>query len=849
MGATSTINPDPVSPLHEDVFRTVVRELKDVVFRTDAEGRWIFLNPAWEDMTGFPVAQCLGRPFLDYVFPDDRPANLERFRPLVEQCAETCRHAVRYTTQSGGLRWVEVTARVVFGDAGEVAGTCGTLVDVTDNLEMLRHLKRREAVLDAVSFVAERFLRGNNWEAAMPAAMERLAQAAEVEAVMLVQKVRGKDGVDRIRMHSLWTPSGSGLHGSEPVLKTLGLEPSQGLARWESLLDQGEMIVCPAGDCPPDERQVILSCGFQSLVMIPLFVGDSRWGDIAFGRSSSLPWSRPSLEGLRTAARIIGAAIGQSQTRLSLMRAHADLESGVLQRTRELSDSNRALRESEQLYRTLIETSPDGIIVADSNLLITMLNRRSLELFGAESPEQLIGTDATTLARNEDPAWIARLKAELLAMQRVPSTELKLTRRDGSTFHAEISASVARDARDQPRHVVGVVRDITARKQLEEQFRQAQKMEAIGRLAGGVAHDFNNLLTVIKGYGELLVKRLAGNPSDGRKIAQIVKASERAAALVDQLLAFSRKQMIEPRVTAVNGAIADMEKMLRRLIGEDIEFHTDLAADAGTVRIDPGQFDQLIMNLAVNSRDAMQAGGAMEIATRAVLLATSPGDVRIPIPPGRYVLTEVRDTGIGMDAETRSRIFEPFFTTKEVGRGTGLGLATVYGIVQQAGGSISVESTPGAGSLFRIYLPAASESANRSGAREESMRAGEGSETILVAEDEDLVRTMIVEALQDAGYRVLEARNGHHALEVASRHTGGIDLLLTDVVMPQMGGPELAERLVGRFPTLRILFVSGYTERDVQTNSAFLRKPFTPAGLQSAVRRVLDAPSPGSAIQ
>ncbi len=835
----------------EGLLRTIVRDLKDVVFRTDGEGRWLFLNPAWEEVTGFTVDECIGRVFLDYVYPDDRAANIERLRPLMERRTETCRHAVRYLTKDGGFRWVEATVRLVLTGAGDVVGTCGTLVDVTDYLEMVRHLKRRETVLDAVSFVAERFLRGNNWEAALPAAMERLGAAADAVSVALLQKVCGQDGVDLVRLHRLWTSRNS-LSG-DPVpafLGNLGPVPTPGVARWEETLDKGGMVSDDVDGFSGPERDLLIEAGLHSIVLIPIFVGKLRWGQIGFGRTSPVALSQASLDGLRTAAGIVGAAIGQSQTRLSLMRAHADLETHVLQRTRELSDSNRALRESEQLYRTLIETSPDGILLTDPDERITMVNRRSLELFGADAPEQLIGANAGSLARKEDPVRLARLRGDLLTTGRIPATEIKLTRQDGSTFQAEMSASVARDSQGQPRHVVGVVRDITARKQLEEQFRQAQKMEAIGRLAGGVAHDFNNLLTVIKGYGELLRKQLAEHPADRRKMAQILKACERAAGLIDQLLSFSRKQMTEPRVIAVNTAIADMEKMLRRLIGEDIEFRTLLAPGAGTVRIDPSQFDQVIMNLAVNARDAMQSGGTLEIATYGTQLDSSPRDVRIPIPPGRYVVTDVRDTGTGMDAETCSRIFEPFFTTKEVGRGTGLGLATVYGIVQQTGGSISVESAPGRGTRFRIYLPAATEIRSLQAEGDEAP-VREGSETVLVVEDEDLVRTMIVEALEDAGYRVLEARNGQHALEVAERHRGRIDLLLSDVVMPRIGGPELAQRLSCQFPELRVLLVSGYTEHDVRADAAFLRKPFTPASLESAVRRVLDAPAPvrHSAIQ
>jgi nitrogen-specific signal transduction histidine kinase len=382
------------------------------------------------------------------------------------------------------------------------------------------------------------------------------------------------------------------------------------------------------------------------------------------------------------------------------------------------------------------------------------------------------------------------------------------------------------------------VRDVSQRRQLEEQFRQAQKMEAVGRLAGGVAHDFNNLLTVIQGYAEMLLKRLAADPANSRKAAQVVKAAERAAALVEQLLAFSRRQMVEPKVVDVNAAIGDMEKMLRRLIGEDIEFTTRLDPASGSVRVDPGQLDQIVMNLAVNARDAMNASGALTISTSSVLVEDAGESPCAGMPPGRFVAIEVRDTGTGMTQEVLSHIFEPFFTTKPVGKGTGLGLSTVYGVVQQSGGHIDVQSAPGAGSAFRIYLPAV---ANKGAATEPERiaRSCGCKETILVTEDSNSVRDMVAETLRECGYTVLEAIHGRHALEVARQHRGTIDLLLTDVVMPQMGGPELWQNLSPGFPAMKLLFITGYSERDLPPNALFLKKPFSPDVLSQRVRQAL----------
>jgi two-component system, cell cycle sensor histidine kinase and response regulator CckA len=309
---------------------------------------------------------------------------------------------------------------------------------------------------------------------------------------------------------------------------------------------------------------------------------------------------------------------------------------------------------------------------------------------------------------------------------------------------------------------------------------------------------------------------------------------------VEQLLAFSRKQMVEPKILDVNAAIQDTEKMLRRLIGEDIEFSTRLDGAAGSVRVDPAQLDQLIMNLTVNARDAMPSGGSLAISTAAVEVGHASEPPVTGMPPGRYALIEARDTGIGMSPETRSHIFEPFFTTKPVGKGTGLGLSTVYGIVQQSGGFIAVESAPGVGSAFRIYLPSADDGvAAAVHPAPETGRTG-GQEAILVAEDEDAVRAMIVETLEERGYKVLEARQGRHALDVAAGHPGRIDLLLTDIVMPQMGGPELWSQLASRYPQMRVVYISGHTDRELDPSVPILKKPFAPDRLAAMVRETLD---------
>jgi nitrogen-specific signal transduction histidine kinase len=392
-----------------------------------------------------------------------------------------------------------------------------------------------------------------------------------------------------------------------------------------------------------------------------------------------------------------------------------------------------------------------------------------------------------------------------------------------------------------------VAEDITERTQLEAQVLQMQKMESIGRLAGGIAHDFNNLLTVIIGNTGLALETLAPNDPVREDLQAIQAASHRATGLTHQLLAFARKQILEPRVISLNALIVEMDKLLRRLIREDIDLVTLPAADLWHVKVDPGQIEQVLVNLVVNGRDAMLDGGQLTIETRNVVLDDIYVRSHVSIIPGSYVMLAVSDTGVGMSPEVQTRLFEPFFTTKEPGKGTGLGLATCYGIVTQSGGNIWVYSEVGHGTTIKVYLPRADESVDASVAADEATHLL-GTETVLLVEDEPAVRALAARVLRNLGYTVLEAMNGTEGLGVAQAHTGQIDLLLADVVMPEVGGKALSEQLTSQYLTMRVLFMSGYTDNAIVHHGrldegvAFLQKPFTPAALARKVRAVLDAP-------
>jgi signal transduction histidine kinase len=432
-----------------------------------------------------------------------------------------------------------------------------------------------------------------------------------------------------------------------------------------------------------------------------------------------------------------------------------------------------------------------------------------------------------------------------IAGEKVTAYEMEILAKDGHRVSVEANSKLVYQE-GVPVGVQGIARDVTERKLLEEQLRQSQKMEAIGQLAGGVAHDFNNLLTAINGYSSLALQRLEDGHPIKSYLEEVKKAGDRAANLTRQLLAFGRKQILQPLALNLNSVVSDMNKMLRRLIGEDILLTAKLSSDIGKVMADPGQIEQVLLNLIVNARDAMPRGGNLTIETRNVELDEEYGSKHVGVVPGKYVLLAVSDTGEGMSQEVQRRIFEPFFTTKEKGKGTGLGLSTVYGIIQQSGGNIWVYSESGKGTTFKVYLPRVVSETAESGEKTLELAPRGGTETVLLVEDEAVVRGLARRILEQAGYSVIEAAKGDEALQACEEHGDEIDLLLTDVVMPEMSGKDLADRLRSQHPELRMLFMSGYTDEAIvhhgvlDSTVEFIQKPFTPSGLLKKVRDVLD---------
>ena len=499
------------------------------------------------------------------------------------------------------------------------------------------------------------------------------------------------------------------------------------------------------------------------------------------------------------------------------------------------------LLENERRYRLLFQANPEAMWVYDCETLrFLAVNAAAVARYGYSEQEFL----AMTVRDIRPASELPRFEETLRGQDGGTFSGYRHRRKDGALIDVDIEAQPLTFAGRSARLVLA--RDVTARRQLEEQLRQAQKMEAVGQLAGGIAHDFNNLLTAILGCTQLLLH--ATPPEDQRRedVEEIKNAGLRAAELTRQLLAFSRRQVLAPKVLDVNAIVANMDKMLRRLLGEDVALVTHLAADLGPVSADPGQLEQVLLNLAVNARDAMPQGGRLTIETANVFLTEEYAERHHRLPPGPYVLLAVSDTGVGMDEITQKHLFEPFFTTKEVGKGTGLGLATVYGIVKQSGGYIWVYSEPGRGTTLKVYLPRVPGAAEPLPVAVESPELRRGTETVLLVEDAAPVRSLARKGLESYGYQVLEAADGPAALELSARHPRGIDILVTDVVMPGMSGRELAERLAPARPGMRVLYTSGYTDDAMvhqgvlRSGVAFLQKPFVPETLARKVREVLD---------
>ena len=506
---------------------------------------------------------------------------------------------------------------------------------------------------------------------------------------------------------------------------------------------------------------------------------------------------------------------------------------------------NRLLVENQERLAAIFDASPEAIAL-ESNEHLIYVNPAFARLYGYDSPDEIVSLHVSATIAPEEVERVTEMdRARLLGVPMPSTYEFTGLRRDGS--RVELAVSVSSAVVGGRSYLLSIERDIARLRLLEAQLLQAQRMESVGRLAGGIAHDFNNLLTAISGFGQLTLEALPADDPLRGNLDEIRNAGERAASLTRQLLAFSRQQVLKPKVIDLNEVVMETLGILRRVIGEDIAIETQFAADLGRVRADPGQIGQVLLNLAVNARDAMSGGGRLTLRTENRHLTGQEGAGQYEVLPGDYVACEMIDTGSGIPPEVLSHVFDPFFTTKEVGKGTGLGLSTVYGIVKQSGGYIWARSDAGSGTSFLICFPRVEEAADAPAPIPQTAAPIlRGEETILLVEDEPAVRKLVSTILRSRGYRVLVAGDGLEALQLLESHAGSVKLLLTDVVMPEMSGRELAERVLARTPEVRVVFMSGYTSEVVgagdllQPGVNYLQKPFGPESLAQMVRRLLD---------
>ncbi len=593
-----------------------------------------------------------------------------------------------------------------------------------------------------------------------------------------------------------------------------------------------------AAAAEPKYRPFIERLGITTSIVVPLRYRGKVLGVANLVRNSpGRPYNDDDLEFVRAIADHAAVAVENARSYAAERTSHAAAVR-----------ANEALHDSEVAHRLLFDASPLPLFVFDVETLAPLaVNEAALLLYGY-SHDEFMSINVSDLAVDGRESAQARLAA---SGEEAAAGTSRYRRRDGSQFVAEYTTRALPFAGHRAR--IAVIKDITAQlmgeealQRTEEQLRQAQKMEAVGRLAGGVAHDFNNVLSVILSYGDLLLAQM--NPSEPMReeVLEIAKAGRRAAALTRQLLMFSRQQVLAPKVLDLNEVLTNMDKMLQRILGADVDLVSRLTQPLGSVLVDPSHIEQVIMNLAVNARDAMPIGGKLTMETSNIVLDEAYAHDHLGVKPGPHVMLAVTDTGTGMDKATMGRIFEPFFTTKEAGKGTGLGLSTVFGIVQQSGGSVWVYSEPGHGTTFKIYLPQVDGAVDlaRPTVAPKTLR---GSETILLVEDDEQVRTVARGILVRSGYHVIEARNAGEALLHAEKYPGRIHLLLSDVVMPHMSGPELAKRLAQGRPDMSVLCMSGYTDDSIVRHGvlegriAFVQKPITPESLTMKVREVLES--------
>jgi PAS domain S-box-containing protein len=798
-------NPEGTSPeetlgLRRQYLEQLFQSSPDALIIVDASFRTQCVNEEFQRMFGYSAAQTLGQPIDALIFPSGRAAEAQ----WIAQCLQRGERLTLETQrrcQDGTLLDVFVSSAPLSVD-GRTVAFYAIYRDISER-------KRAEALSSALYRIAEK----------ASAAQDLQQFFAAIHGIV--------DELMCARNFSI------AIH-----------DPESQLLSFPYFVDERESAPAP-GKLASGLTEYVLRTG-ESLLCTPELVQQmQRRGEVVLAGRPPLQWLGVPL---KVNHHIFGALVLKSYSNNTRFRERDQevltLVSQQLAAAIDRKRNEQALRRSEVRYRSLVQTAVYGIYRSSLEGHFLDVNPALIGMLGYNSALEVLALDPQKDVFVE-PDEYARLVDEFRRTGRMDGFEVRWRRKDGAAITVRISGRAVAGG-DAPADVLEAIAEaITERRVLEDQFRQAQKMEAVGRLAGGIAHDFNNLLMVISGYTEVMLGQLAlGHPLYAKAEA-IQQASDRATTLTRQLLAFSRKQLLELKVIDVNAIVADMDRLLRPLIGEDVELTTTLAPAVGCTRADAGQLEQVIMNLVVNAKDAMPNGGKICIRTAGVVLDESYRPENPFIKHGPYVMISVSDTGQGMDRETQARIFEPFFTTKGKNKGTGLGLSTVYGIIKQSGGYVFVQSEPGRGTVFTIYFPRVDEPCDARGSTPASLAAAGGSETVLLVEDEDSVRQLVRETLESRGYRVLEAENGNAALALAASHPDPIHLVITDVVMPGLSGHELVQKLLPARPAIKVLYLSGYAQDAfsiplaAEAQRTFLQKPFTLQSLARKVREVL----------
>jgi len=789
----------PATPEQLSTLLDCARELLTIL---SADGMVLHASAGSTRALGLRPDEVVGRTFSDFVHPDDLKETRNRFQGVASLANETRKGRCRLRGKAGEWRWFEATFSSCLKNPS-IDGIVASFLDVTA-------LHRMESERQVISEV-----------------VHALNQTANLDQLL--------DGIHQALKKVMYADNCFvALH-----------DPNKDTFYFPFFVDQLDMA--------PPPQKVGRSCTafvFRtgSAMLIPQSEFDrlAEQGEVELVGSPSPAWLGVPLKTPRATIGVLVVQHYQNESAYDMRDLEfLDSVGGHIALAIERRRSEEALRKSESVFRLLFSHNPlPTWVMDDETLQFIQVNEAAVRQYGFASEE--FGRMTIFDIRAEEKSASLEVHPRKDGSAGHHQGVCKHRKKDGKVFEVELISHQFDYAGRRVRLVVA--QDISERHILEQQLRQAQKMEAVGRLAGGVAHDFNNLLMVIKGHTELLINAVPVADRMSRKIMQIDRAADRATALTKQLLAFSRMQVLQPRVMNLNGVVDDMGKLLPRLIGEDIDLGIRTAPDLGAIRADASQMEQIIMNLAVNARDAMPAGGRLIIETSNAELDRTYNSTHPIVKPGRYVLLAVSDTGSGMDAETQAHIFEPFFTTKEPGKGTGLGLATVYGVVKQSGGFIWVYSEVGKGTSFKIYLPRVDQPEDKGTVPLPLAEVPRGTETILLAEDEQDVREVAREFLESGGYTVIEAHNGAEALRLAAEHKATIDLLVTDMVMPGMTGKELAGRLQHQHSGIGVIYMSGYSEQtaaettQADGNMLLLTKPFSRGSILRTVREALNVP-------